>query len=48
MRNRIDFCIEATKLCTKALMKLSFKDYCRNEKLVEQKISNKNVLNNNY
>jgi len=40
--------IKQTKLCTKALMKLSFKDYCRNEKLVEQKISNKNVLNNNY
>jgi len=48
MENRIDFCIKATKQCTKALMRLSFKDYCRNEKLVEQKISNKNVLNNNY
>jgi len=44
----IDQMIKATKICTKALMKLSFKDYCRNEKLVEQKISNKTILNNNY
>jgi hypothetical protein len=45
--NRIDFCIKATKECTKALMKLSFKNYCNNEKPSE-KISNRNKLNNNY
>jgi hypothetical protein len=44
---KIDFCIKATKDCTKALMKLSFKNYCNNEKPSE-KISNKNKLNNNY
>ena len=46
--NRIDFCIKATKLCIKSLMKLSYKNYLTNEKLIEGKISNKNILNNNY
>jgi hypothetical protein len=48
MESRIDFCIKATKLCTKALMKLSYRNYLRNEKLIEGKISNKNILNNDY
>jgi hypothetical protein len=45
--HKIDFCIKATKDCTKALMKLSFKNYCNNEK-PNEKISNKTKLNNNY
>jgi len=45
--DKIDFCIKATKDCTKALMKLSFKNYCNNEKPSE-KISNRIKLNNNY
>lgn len=45
--NKVDFCIKATKQCTKALMKLSFKNYCNNEKPSE-KISNRVKLNNNY
>ena len=45
--DKIDFCIEATKNCTKALMKLSFKNYCNNKKPID-KISNRVKLNNNY
>ena len=48
MEERIDFCIKATKLCTKALMKISYKNHLRSGKFTEDKISNKNVLNNNY
>jgi len=44
----IDEMIKTTKLCTKALMKLSFKDFKRNENFVEDKISNKNKMKNNY
>jgi len=46
--NRVDFCIKATKDCTKALMKLAFKNYCNNGNFIEDKISNKNIYNNNY
>ena len=45
--NKIDFYIKATKECTKALMKLSFLNYCNSEK-PDEKISNKNKFNNIY
>jgi hypothetical protein len=48
MESKIDFCIKATKLCTKALMKLSYKNHLLNGRFIEDKISNKNILNNDY
>ena len=48
--SKIDRCIKAVKLCTKALMKLSFRNYEYSEKHDEfnNKISNQNYYNNNY
>ena len=46
--SKIDRCIIAVKECTKALMKLSFKNYTNRENYINLKISNKNKSNNNY
>ena len=46
----IDEMIRATKLCTKALMRLSYIDFCTKDgqKIYTNKISNKNINLNNY
>jgi hypothetical protein len=46
----LDEMIKATKLCTKALMRLSYTDFCIKEgqKIYSNKISDKNIILDNY